>query len=333
MARSGIHKSEVQRARERLVSQGRNPSIDAVRAELGNTGSRTTIQRYLRELEEEDGGGTGKSVAVSEAIQELASRLGARLHEEAEARWVEQRQQLEAKLHEKEGAITQLRQENTGLSDQLQRTELALREETARRAAVEQELAGTHVEKQRLSQEVSNLTSHLEDSRTHQRSLDEKHQHAREALEHYRQSNKEQREQELRRHEHQIQQLQVEIRTLNQSLVIKQDELTRSLQELARTTTELPAARKAARQAEEALGKLEKAYATSTQRISSLETANENLVAHLEQQRLATEAVEQRLVESADLLRVRDAEGIRLQATVDIQAKLLASLAAVGPQG
>jgi hypothetical protein len=48
MARTGIGKSEVQRARDRLLARHTHPSIDAVRAELGHTGSKTTIQRYLR---------------------------------------------------------------------------------------------------------------------------------------------------------------------------------------------------------------------------------------------------------------------------------------------
>ena len=47
MARSGIYKSEVVRARDALRAQGRHPSIDAIRVELGNTGSKATIHRYL----------------------------------------------------------------------------------------------------------------------------------------------------------------------------------------------------------------------------------------------------------------------------------------------
>ena len=83
MARTGIGKSEVQRARDRLLARRTHPSIDAVRAELGHTGSKTTIQRYLRELEEEEGSGLDRTAAVSEAIQELVQRLAARLGEEA----------------------------------------------------------------------------------------------------------------------------------------------------------------------------------------------------------------------------------------------------------
>ena len=72
MARAGIYKSEVLRARDKLLAAGRNPSIDAVREELGS-GSKTTIHRYLKEIEEEEGGAVGTRVAVSEAIQDLAA--------------------------------------------------------------------------------------------------------------------------------------------------------------------------------------------------------------------------------------------------------------------
>jgi len=65
MARAGIYKSEVVRARNNLLAVGRYPSIDAIRSELGDTGSKGTIHRYLKEIEEEEGGSNGAQVAVS----------------------------------------------------------------------------------------------------------------------------------------------------------------------------------------------------------------------------------------------------------------------------
>ena len=43
-------------------------SIGAIRGELRNTGSIGTIHRYLKQIEEEEGGSTGTQVAVSEAM-------------------------------------------------------------------------------------------------------------------------------------------------------------------------------------------------------------------------------------------------------------------------
>lgn len=52
MARAGINKALVQDACDALRARGVHPSIDAVRVELGNTGSKSTIQRFLKELAE-----------------------------------------------------------------------------------------------------------------------------------------------------------------------------------------------------------------------------------------------------------------------------------------
>ncbi|MFK3919617.1 DNA-binding protein [Pseudomonas fulva] len=54
MATGGINLVLVRKAREALLSRGQNPSIDAIRIELGNTGSKTTIQRFLKEIESHD---------------------------------------------------------------------------------------------------------------------------------------------------------------------------------------------------------------------------------------------------------------------------------------
>ena len=50
MARAGLYQSDIKKARDALLAQGRYPSVDAVRVALGNTGSKTTIHKYLKEL-------------------------------------------------------------------------------------------------------------------------------------------------------------------------------------------------------------------------------------------------------------------------------------------
>ena len=54
MARGGINKAVVQTARLAILARGENPSIDAVRIEMGNTGSKTTIHRYFADFGERD---------------------------------------------------------------------------------------------------------------------------------------------------------------------------------------------------------------------------------------------------------------------------------------
>lgn len=225
MARGGLYKSDVQKARDALRAQGKHPSVDAVRVALGNTGSKTTIHRYLKELEEEEGQGLGSKVAVSEALQDLVGRLAARLHEEAETVVAEAQQRFAAQLQERSEAQEQARQEATALSSQLQRTEAALHEERTARASAHQSLAERVTEIAQLSERIAGLNARVVEHEAHAKSLEEKHAHAREALEHYRTSVKEQREQEQRRHEHQVQELQVALRQANEALTAKNHEL------------------------------------------------------------------------------------------------------------
>ena len=225
MARGGLYKSDIQKARDTLRAQGKHPSVDAVRVALGNTGSKTTIHRYLKELEEEEGQGLGAKVAVSDALQDLVGRLAGRLHEEAEAVVAEARQRFEAQLQERSQALERLQQEAAALSAQLQRTENALHDEQTAHVVTQQALAERVTEVAQLDERIAGLTARLADHEAHVQSLEQKHQHAREALEHYRTSVKEQRDQEQRRHEHQVQELQVALRQANEALTGKNHEL------------------------------------------------------------------------------------------------------------
>ncbi|MBC7213010.1 MAG: DNA-binding protein, partial [Pseudomonas sp.] len=86
MARIGIDKAAVYQARQALMARGEHPSIDAVRIELGNTGSKTTIHRYLKELDRQPAQMLGSTAALSEPLGRLVERLAAQLQEEGQAR-------------------------------------------------------------------------------------------------------------------------------------------------------------------------------------------------------------------------------------------------------
>lgn len=79
MARGGINKALVQKARSALLTRGLNPSIDAVRVELGNTGSKTTISRYLQELEAADPRPQSDPTRLSDELTGFVAQLMKRL--------------------------------------------------------------------------------------------------------------------------------------------------------------------------------------------------------------------------------------------------------------
>lgn len=236
MARSGLYKSDVKKARDALIAQGKNPSVDAVRVELGNTGSKTTIHKYLKELDGEDG---GKRASISDALQDLVERLAARLTEEADERVAGVRKEAEAEIAVHKTAFLAVRSESSKLQDRVNEFEHALEQQGTLLAAVRAELQREFTARQVSEQQASDLRERLGENEAHRQSLEEKHQHAREALEHYRQSMKEQRDTDARRHEQQVQQLQAELRLAQQTISVKQEETTRLNQEGARLITEL----------------------------------------------------------------------------------------------
>ena len=172
MARSGLYKTDVQRARDALLAQGKRPSVDAVRVALGNTGSKTTIHRYLRELEEEEGQGPGTHMAISQALQDLVGRLAARLQEEADAIVAQVRQRHETQLQETQQALSGIQQEAAALRQQLQRTETGLHEERAAHAALQQAFADQLTAIAQLNERVAGMTARLAEHEAHARSLE-----------------------------------------------------------------------------------------------------------------------------------------------------------------
>ncbi|MDL2185578.1 DNA-binding protein [Pseudomonas sp. ChxA] len=226
MARGGINKAVVQTARLAILARGENPSIDAVRIEMGNTGSKTTIHRYLKELDDSETRLTITEAPIDDELGELVARLAQRLKEKAQepidlalAQFEQQKAALLAQIEALELNQSQLKQ-------QLDIQAAALAEESAALQTASTSLQTEQTRNAGLSQACSDYELRINDKDEQIRSLEDKHLHARDALEHYRNAVKEQREQEQRRHEGQLQQVQAELRQAQQSAMVRQDEIT-----------------------------------------------------------------------------------------------------------
>nr|WP_314482748.1 DNA-binding protein [uncultured Pseudomonas sp.] len=227
MARGGINKVVVQQARQALIARGENPSIDAIRIELGNTGSKTTIHRYLKELNGQQPMASEGGAPISEVLSRLVGQLATQLQDEAdlvieraESVFTQQRESLEL-------ALTQARQALSTAEQQHEIDAAALRAESEKLHSTLSTLQAEQLRSASLNQALGELQVRLADKDEQVKSLEDKHRHARDALEHYRTASREQREHEQRRHEAQVQQMQVEVRQLQQAMIVKQDELTR----------------------------------------------------------------------------------------------------------
>lgn len=225
MARAGVYRTDVEKARRALLARGKNPSIDLVRAELGNTGSRTTIHRFLKEIEAEEGVPDGAKPATSDALQALVTRLSEQLHQEANALVDEHRTASEAKVREYAEAAQTAQQEAAAVAERLQRAEAALAAERVAHGEASAQLQAARVQLAQLEERLAGQEQRRLEQEAHLQSLEEKHQHARDALEHFRAQAHEQRAREQRQHEQALQALQVELRQAADQVTAKNVEL------------------------------------------------------------------------------------------------------------
>jgi chromosome segregation ATPase len=173
MARSGVSKAEVQAARLALIARGENPSIDAVRIEMGNTGSKTTIHRFMRELDEPH---TGASPAqIDDELLALVNRLASRLREQAQEHVDEGQARLDAEKKELQDALQQTQRQLADLIERhaLQTTKLGT--QTATLLSTQQALQTEQKQNARLVQAASDVESRLQDKDEQIRSLKDQH--------------------------------------------------------------------------------------------------------------------------------------------------------------
>lgn len=238
MARGGVNKAVVQAARLAILARGENPSIDAVRIEMGNTGSKTTIHRYLKELDDRVEPVEAPTEPIDDELMALVARLAQRLKEQAQEPIDQARTQYEEQRKALENQLGEAQEANSELHQQYEFQSLALTQESE---ALHETRAILQTEQTRnagLNQALADFELRLKDKDEQIRSLEEKHLHTRDALEHYRNAVKEQREQEMSRHEGQVQQLQMELRQAQQSALVRQDEITQLHRDNERLLTE-----------------------------------------------------------------------------------------------
>lgn len=317
MARGGINKAVVQTARLAILARGENPSIDAVRIEMGNTGSKTTIHRYLKELDESETRLTITEAPIDDELGELVARLAQRLKEKAQepidlalAQFEQQKTALLAQVEALEEAHTQLKQ-------QFDIQAAALAEESAALQTASTSLQAEQTRNAGLSQACSDYELRINDKDEQIRSLEEKHLHARDALEHYRNAIKEQREQEQRRHEGQLQQIQAELRQAQQSALVRQDEITqlhrdneRLLIEQRVTTKELNALQDQTRKDQAAQLKL-------NEHLSKIDSERALLQERLRVAALDIQARQEALLENQQRNKALELDLIKAQASID----------------
>lgn len=332
MARGGINKRLVKEAREAVLAKGQNPSIDTVRVELGNTGSKTTIHRYLKEIEEAQSARLDDEALLSSTIKDLVARLASNLHAEAkdivkEANKLHKNQQQEWQEQDKKqkSAITDAENIIAKLKKKLMNVE-------QQRSIIAEDLQATSIKNQRLEQQIVDLAVLSEEKDKRIQSLEEKHKHARDATEHYRRSVKEQRDQDQRQHEQQVQLLQTEQRQLGQTLSIKLSEITQLNRENARFVTEVSETRKIIPPLNKKIQLLEKQLSTSITKVASLTARQTEQQKFTDRQDKKLTEVKRQLIDAIQVKQELDIEIATLKAELNVKKEIFDKIDIVAQQ-
>ncbi|HEY4084132.1 MAG TPA: DNA-binding protein [Burkholderiaceae bacterium] len=256
MARPGVSKSEVLKARNALLASGKHPSIDSIRIQLGNTGSKATIFRLLKEIEADEGGVAPSQASVSEELQAFVTNLASRLEYESQERFEILKAGQVEEVRKLNDALETSRTEARGHRLEAERSQVALTQSNATNQQLNEELERGRIERAQLTTQLGALQDQLKVAQEHSASLEQKHEHAREALEHFRAAAKEQRDREGRQHEQQVHFLQKELAQANEALTVKQVEVRTAVQEKVDALTMLSVARAEKRNADEQLREL-----------------------------------------------------------------------------
>jgi chromosome segregation ATPase len=226
MARSGVLYVHVAQAAARLAAEGKNPTIDSIRAALGGTGSKSTLAPLLKRwksahsstLAQAELGLPAELVLVVKGVYEKVQAEAALQVEQAEQRYQAATAVLQEQLQQ---AVVE---RDTLLGEQEQQAQVL-----AVAQAHNQELAGT-VQRQeialaRLGSEKSGLEQRLADRVTEVASLTQQLHQAQGQFEHYQASVAQQRTDERQSAEQRHQRQEHELTELRQRLLTQQTHL------------------------------------------------------------------------------------------------------------
>ena len=326
MARSGINKTLVKHARDAVIAKGENPSIDRVRIELGNTGSKATIHRYLKELNADNTTKLGNETALSETIKEFIGTLAIQIQREAQEIVSKLEKGHSEKQTEWEKETKQLKNDNKLAENKLSNVTKKLADTSEENAQLITTIQNHKTQEERKTEEINGLKRIINEKEQQIESLEEKHNHHRESLKHYRESVKNQRDVDLRRHDQQTQQLQTEMRQLNQSLSIKQNDITQLNRDNSRLVTELSDSQKSN-------AALSNKVDSMQIELSEMTKKNKNLDKKLEQLNIALKECEKERGASEKQLTKYNAQKFRFEAKIsklqielEVKDKLLEKL-------
>jgi chromosome segregation ATPase len=257
MARAGIIYSHVAAAAAGLASEGKNPTVDTVRAALGATGSKSTIAPMLKRWKEEHAGtitdaASGLPTMLVQAVRQVYDGLRADATTELEHAELAHRDQIKAahaELALSRAQAAALGGEKAALTEELVRAQTEAK-------ALRAELHVHNVQLGNAQSENVGLTQRLADRAAEVATVNGQLTHARTQFEHYENSSAAQRSEERQSFERRVAQQEYELGHLRQQLELQLRVTAQHAGQMARVVEENERLHRDAQGVQQELGQL-----------------------------------------------------------------------------
>jgi chromosome segregation ATPase len=166
MGRSGISEYQVFQAADQLLADGIKPSVDTVRQELGNTGSRTTINNYLKAWRERQAQREHAGVNLGEhllgVLREQSAVILSAIESAAQAKFQAKTQSYQVELDKQRQRVAEQETEITRYQSEIKDANIIRLQQLNSLQQQQAQLADAHEELQSLRERLAKETGRRE---------------------------------------------------------------------------------------------------------------------------------------------------------------------------
>lgn len=184
MGRIGITFEEVKKAIAELQGRQKNPTVDSIREILG-TGSKSTIARFLRDWKAQHGLSNDSDGRLPSDLLGIVNGLWDTLQNKADAQIDKYRQESNIKLIQLQQELTQSKQLEANLRQNLHSLEEQLHQQTEESKHLKAKLITEEQEKIRMAERATALDARCHEHHAENQRLHQLLKHVQENLEHY----------------------------------------------------------------------------------------------------------------------------------------------------
>ena len=159
MGRSGVSEYHVFKAADQLLTDGTSPTVDAVRHALGDTGSRSTINKYLGLWRQRQTNRQQIEASMDGSLREFlaaqAKQILEVLEKQAEAKFAAEKLRLETALHTKSRDLESLSTSQISLQTEFAALNVSLEQERQNCAKLQSQIRDRDNEIQTLRESLA----------------------------------------------------------------------------------------------------------------------------------------------------------------------------------